>query len=97
MRAAWTDEDIKTLRLMHSRGRTLQEMADALGRSLSAVNNRLFVLGEKKERSKMPHILKDWPDLPADAFKDVKVSADPKTPMAKPVTRTLAGTVGVLG
>jgi hypothetical protein len=35
--------------------------------------------------------LDPWPDLPKDAFKDVKVSADPRTTMNRPETRTNGG------
>jgi len=88
----WSDDELNTLFEMKARGKTLREIAEALGRTTSSVNFRFGILGGHSSASAhRPEILQEWPDLPADAFKDIKLKPDPQTTISKPDSRTYGG------
>lgn len=51
--ARWTEEDISTFWEMRRGGRSLKEIADALGRTLSSVEQKSMNLNKSKEETKM--------------------------------------------
>lgn len=84
----WTPEDDAAMLHMLSLGMTIRRIADELDRSEAAVRSREAVLNKGGGRVKKGD---PWPDLGANAFRDVKVSADPAVQLSKPQDRTLAG------
>lgn len=51
--ARWTEEDISTFWEMRRGGASLKEIADALGRTLSSVEQKSMILNKSKEETKM--------------------------------------------
>lgn len=51
--ARWTEEDISTFWEMRRGGASLKEIADALGRTLSSVEQKSMILNKSKEDTKM--------------------------------------------
>lgn len=51
--ARWTEEDIRTFWEMKREGASLKEIADALGRTLSSVEQKSMILNKSKEDTKM--------------------------------------------
>lgn len=51
--ARWTEEDISTFWKMRQGGASLKEIADALGRTLSSVEQKSMILNKSKEETKM--------------------------------------------
>lgn len=51
--ARWTEEDISTFWSMRRGGASLKEIADALGRTLSSVEQKSTILNKSKEDTKM--------------------------------------------
>ena len=89
----WTPEDDAAMLHLLSLGFTIRRIADELDRSEAAVRSREALLNKGGGRVKKAD---PWPDLSPDAFKDVKVSADPAVKLTKPQDRTLAGVGTVL-
>ena len=92
-RLYWTPEEDQKLLAMIDAGKTARETGQALGRMTNAVKCRLRKLraNDFEMEYVKPAGTDPWAHLPADAFRDVKVSADPRTSMAKPESRTSAG------
>ena len=44
-RMFWTVEELKTLRELQQRGLTIKQRAEAIGRSVSSVKNKLYEIG----------------------------------------------------
>jgi hypothetical protein len=51
--ARWTEEDISTFWEMRRGGASLKEIADAIGRTLSSVEQKSMILNKSKEETKM--------------------------------------------
>lgn len=51
--ARWTEEDIRTFWEMRRGGASLKEIADALGRTLSSVEQKSSIMNKSKEDTKM--------------------------------------------
>ena len=51
--ARWTESDISTFWEMRRGGASLKEIADALGRTLSSVEQKSMILNKSKEDTKM--------------------------------------------
>lgn len=51
--ARWTEEDISTFWAMRRGGASLKEIADALGRTLSSVEQKSAIFNKSKEDTKM--------------------------------------------
>ena len=51
--ARWTEEDIRTFWKMRRGGASLKEIADALGRTLSSVEQKSAIFNKSKEDTKM--------------------------------------------
>ena len=51
--ARWTEEDISTFWKMRRGGASLKEIADALGRTLSSVEQKSAIFNKSKEDTKM--------------------------------------------
>lgn len=88
----WTQDEDEQLRDMHAEGAGYAEIAAAVGRTYAAVKGRLrFLSKDEIVAAATPPKGDPWPDLGPNAFRDVKVSADPAVQMSKPQDRTLAG------
>lgn len=94
-RDRWTDEADDQLRELADQGLNYADIGKVMNRTPAGIKHRMAKLGEFGETfsfaKEPPPKLDPWPDLPADAFKDVKVSADPRIAMGKPETRTSGG------
>ena len=66
-----------------------------MNRTPAGIKHRMCKLGEFGEKfsfaKEPPPKLDPWPDLGPNAFQDVKVSADPRTTMSKPLNQTAGG------
>lgn len=88
----WTENEDEMLRDLHAEGVGYAEMAAKIGRTYAAVKGRLrFLSKDKIVAAATPPKADPWPDLGPNAFRDVKVSADPAVQLSKPQDRTLAG------
>ena len=85
----WTLEEDEKLLHWLGLGMTMRRIADELGRTEAAIRTREAVL--TKDTGWVPPKRDPWADLPANAFEDIKVSADPAIQLSKPQDRTLAG------
>jgi len=95
IRKLWEPEEDELLAELAAEGKNMQEIAEIMGRSADSIKHRMARANENggdfSYAAKPPEKPGVWPDLPKDAFKDIKVSADPRTPLAKPITRTDGG------
>jgi len=94
-RNAWTPEQDDILRELADQGLNYFQIGAQMDRTPNGIKHRMVKLGEFGEtfslaKQPMPK-LDPWPDMPKDAFKDIKVSADPRTAMSRPETRTNGG------
>ena len=89
----WTPEEDEKLLEMIDADWTFRAIGLKLGRMTNAVKCRLRKLraNDGEMEYVKPGGIDPWGHLPADAFRDIKVSADPRTTMAKPESRTSAG------
>ncbi len=88
----WTPDEDEQLRDMHAEGMGYLEIAATLGRTRAAIKGRLrFLAKDEIQAAATPRNADPWPELPPNAFQDVKVKADPAVQLSKPVDRTLAG------
>ena len=88
----WTPDEDEQLRDMHAEGMGYAEMGAALGRTYSAIKGRLRHLAKDEiQAAATPRNADPWPDLGPNAFRDVKVKADPAVQLSRPQERTLAG------
>jgi hypothetical protein len=90
----WTPEEDQALMDMLDDGKTAREIGLKLDRLTNAIKHRIKRL--RAQNSDMvyvkPSVACDpWENVPANAFQDVKVSADPRTTMSKPVNQTVGG------
>ena len=94
-RDAWTPEQDDILRELAAEGLNYSEIGAQMNRTPNGVKHRMAKLGEFGEKfsfaKEPPPKLDPWPDMPKDAFKDIRVSADPRTTMSRPETRTNGG------
>ncbi len=97
----WTPERCKHLMLLWSTNMSLHEIADEIGLTPTAIERQASEMGLPRRSEALvrgPYEPKDtvrmigeWPALPADAFKDIKLKSDPAVQLSKPQDRTLAG------
>lgn len=94
-RDRWTDEADDQLRELAAEGLNYAEIGEVMNRTPAGIKHRMCKLGEFGETFSFakspPPKLDPWPDLGPDAFKNVRVSADPPTTMSRPETRTNGG------
>tara|TARA_R110000868_G_scaffold135823_1_gene348446 strand:+ start:83 stop:556 length:474 start_codon:yes stop_codon:yes gene_type:complete len=99
-RDRWTDVADDQLRELAAQGMNYADIGKLMNRTPAGIKHRMCKLGEFGEKfsfaKEPPPKLDPWPDLGPDAFKNVKVSADPPTTMSRPEVRTLAGVWGEL-
>jgi len=98
----WTPERCALLTEMWERGDSLNVISSLLGCKPSTIVSKVYELGmpgrpmmQSKAAVDLP-VTDKWPDLPADAFKDVKVGRDVQFRQNRPQDRTLAGVSGAL-
>jgi hypothetical protein len=94
-RNSWTPEQDDILRALNAEGLNYTEIAMQMNRTPNGVKHRMSKLSDRGENFSFskspPPKLDPWPDMPKDAFKDIRVSADPRTTMSRPETRTNGG------
>ena len=94
-RDRWTDEHDDQLRELAAEGLNYAEIGALMNRTPNGIKHRMCKLGEFGEKfsfaKEPPPKLDPWPDLGPNAFRDVKVSADPPTTMSRPEVRTNGG------
>ena len=95
-RGTWSQEDDERLIEMLAKGWTYSRIGQVMGRTYNGIKARARKVNENDGKP-LPEIepvrekVDPWAHLPPDAFKDVKVKADPAVQLSKPVGRTLAG------
>lgn len=94
--SSWTREDDERLIEMLAKGWTYSRIGQIMGRNYNSIRARARKVtannGEPlPEFEPKPEKVDPWPDLGPNAFKNVKVSADPAVQMIKPQDRTIAG------
>ena len=95
-RSTWSREDDERLIEMLAKGWTYSRIGQVMGRNYNGIKARARKITENNgeplpEFEPSPKKADPWPDLGPNAFRDVKVSADPAVQMSKPQDRTLAG------
>jgi hypothetical protein len=94
-RNSWTPEQDDILRALNAEGFNYTEIAMQMNRTPNGVKHRMSKLSDRGENFSFakspPQKLDPWPDLPADAFKDIRLKRDTMFTEARPVNRTLGG------